>query len=80
MYGVHMVTPPTNTTIADRVRAAMERAGVSEVALADATAIPRSTLRRRLSGRSDWLTGELVALCEPLGVSLLDLLADEVAA
>jgi excisionase family DNA binding protein len=53
------MAPPTNSTIAERVRAAMEEAGVSEVVLADDTGIPRTTLRRRLTGLSDWLTGEL---------------------
>lgn len=75
-----MVAPPSNATIADRVRAAMQRAGVSEVVLSEDTHIPRSTLRRRLSGTSDWLTSELTAISGRLGVRLLDLLADEVAA
>lgn len=78
-YGYHMVIPPTNETIARRVRDAMDEAGISEVTLAEDTHIPRSTLRRRLSGTSDWLTGELTAISARLGVSLLDLLA-EVAA
>lgn len=75
-----MALPPSNETIAGRVRAAMDDAGLSEVVLADETHIPRSTLRRRLSGKTDWLTGELTAISARLGVPLLDLLADEVAA
>ena len=58
----------------------MDRAGISEVVLADETHIPRSTLRRRLSGTSDWLTGELTAISARLDLRLLDLLADEEAA
>lgn len=53
---------------------------LSEVILADDTGIPRTTLRRRLTGNSDWLTGELVAISARLDVPLLDLLADEEAA
>lgn len=73
-----MALSPSNRTIARRVRAAM--GDVSEVVLADDTHIPRSTLRRRLSGESDWLTSELTKIGERLGVTLLDLLADEEAA
>lgn len=69
--------PPTNHSIAERVRAAMDAAGQSEVVLADATDIPRTTLRRRLSGRSNWMTSELTAICEHLDVPLLSLLSDE---
>jgi len=72
-----MVTPPTNQTIAERVRAAMVEANESEVTLADATDIPRTTLRRRLGGNSDWLTGELTAITSHLGIPLVELLADE---
>lgn len=75
-----MVTPPTNSTIAERVRSAMDAAGISEVVLSETTHIPRSTLRRRLSGESDWLTGELTKISARLDVPLLALLADEVAA
>lgn len=71
-----MVTP-TNLTIAQRVRAAMDQAGDSEVKLADDTGIPRTTLRRRLTGNSDWMTSELVAISKRLDVSLIELLADE---
>lgn len=80
MYGYRMVTSPSNNTIAERVRAAMEAAGISEVVLSEDAHIPRSTLRRRLSGTSDWLTGELTAISGRLGVPLLSLLADEEAA
>ena len=82
MYGYRMALPlpPSNATIAGRVQAAMKAAGLSEVALADQAGIPRSTLRRRFLGNTDWLTGELAALSAVLGVRLLDLLADEAAA
>lgn len=80
MYGYHMTLPPSNRTIAERVRAAMDAAGISEVVLADDTSIPRTTLRRRLAGDSDWMTGELTKVSARLDLPLLDLLADEVAA
>jgi hypothetical protein len=72
-----MATPPTNRTIAERVREAMETADRSEVTLALDTGIARSTLRRRLAGTTPWLTSELVAIASVLDVGLLDLLADE---
>lgn len=80
MYGYHMVAPPSNQTIAHRVRAAMDEADVSEAALALQTGLSRSTLRRRLAGTSDWMTSELTTISTTLGVPLLSLLADEVAA
>lgn len=73
-----MASTPTNLTIALRVREAMGE--ISEVVLADETGISRTTLRRRLTGKSDWLTGELLAVAGFLGVSLVDLLSDERAA
>jgi len=79
-YGVHMVTPPTNQTIAARVRVAMDEAGQSEKSLADVTGIARSTLRRRLTGGSPFTTAELAAVAPVLEVRLVDLLADEESA
>jgi transcriptional regulator with XRE-family HTH domain len=54
--------------------------GISEAQLALDTGISRATLRRRLAGTSDWLTSELTAISAGLGVPLVELLADEVAA
>lgn len=75
-----MVTPPSNHTVAQRVRDAMEEQGQTEKGLAEATGIPRTTLQRRLTGNSDFTVTELDALARHLGIALVDLLADEPAA
>lgn len=75
-----MVTPPSNQTVAARVRVAMEQAGHSEKSLADITGIARSTLRRRLTGGSPFTTAELAAVAPVLEVKLVELLADEESA
>lgn len=72
-----MVTPPTNRTVAQRVRTAMELAGQTPKALADATGLPRTTLNRRLTGNSDFTLHELSVLAPVLGLTIGDLLADE---
>lgn len=48
-----------NAEIADRVRVAMQERGLSITSLASETGIAERTLKRRLGGNSDWLTGEL---------------------
>lgn len=75
-----MVTPPSTQTVAGRVRSAMEEQGQTEKGLADATGIPRTTLRRRLTGNSPFTLNELDVLAPLLGISLVDLLAEEPAA
>ena len=75
-----MVTPPSARTVAERVRVAMEQKGETEKGLADATGIPRTTLRRRLTGNSPFTVNELGAIAPCLGVALVALLADEPAA
>lgn len=75
-----MVSPPSNQTIAQRVRVAMDDSGQSEKSLADETGIARTTLRRRLSGGSSFTTAELTSICPLIGASLIDLLADEESA
>lgn len=60
--------------VAAAVEAARGTAGLSEVVLADATNIPRSTLKRRLSGASPFTVEELDAIATALGVSIVDLI------
>lgn len=72
-----MVTPPTNQTIAARVREAMAAADESEQSVAEATGIARTTLRRRLTGNSAFTTDELVPVSRHLGLPLMHFLADE---
>lgn len=55
----------------------MAEKGATEKSLADRTGIPRTTLRRRLTGLSSFTINELHAIASHLGVSLLDILADE---
>lgn len=73
------VPTPTvaNRVIADKVRDRMSRAGIGEAQLSEDALIARTTLRRRLSGRSTWTTDELIATARVQGVTLLDLLPGE---
>lgn len=50
-----------------------EAQGVDPEALAEATGIPRATLRRRLSGAAPFLVAEAAALSDVLGVSLAEM-------
>lgn len=79
-YSACMVTPPSTRTVAQRVRDAMEQKSLTEKGLADVTGIPRTTLRRRLTGNSSFTLNELDAIARYLGLPLVDLLADEAAA
>lgn len=60
--------------VAAAVEAARGTAGLSEVALAEATNIPRSTLKRRLGGASPFTVEELDSIATVLGVSFETLL------
>lgn len=55
----------------------MEDAGSTEQALAANTGIARTTLRRRLTGKSGFTVDELTAIVEELGLDLVLLLANE---
>lgn len=71
----------TNTypkRVASNVAAAMEAGGWSEKALAEATAIPRVTLRRRLAGAA-FNVAELAAIADTLGVPVVDLVGEAAA-
>lgn len=76
-YSDYMVNPPTDHTIAQRVRVAMEEAGENAHSLAKATGVPRSTLERRLTGFSSFTVAEITALAPLLGTTRVELLADE---
>lgn len=64
--------------VAAKVAAAMESGGWSEKALAEATGIPRVTLRRRLAGAA-FNVAELASIAATLDVAIADLV-DEAAA
>lgn len=59
---------------AAQVAAAMSDAGKSEVAVSEATGIPRSTLKRRLSGFSSFTVDELQRVADLLEVPVTTLL------
>lgn len=65
---------PTREQVAATVRRLMEARGVSQVALAEATGIPRVTLIRRLNGQAAFSVEELGAIAVHLDVSLPELL------
>lgn len=65
--------------VAAKVVAARVAADLSEVALAEATNIPRSTLKRRLDGASPFTVEELDSIATVLGVPFASLLEDNAA-
>lgn len=70
------IPTPLATSVASRVSAQIEAAGVTEVWLCDKTGVPRSTMRRRLAGHSAFNLNELdriaAALRVPVSVFLTD--------
>lgn len=65
--------------VAAAVETARVAAGMSEVALADATNIPRSTLKRRLAGASPFTIDELDAISAALAAPFASLLGVDAA-
>lgn len=85
MRGDRMVTKvvrmDTNTyseRVAAKVAAAMEAGGWSEQRMAEATRIPRVTLRRRLAGAA-FNVAELAAIAEALGTTVSALIDRDAA-
>ena len=60
---------------AAQVRQAMADQQLSQVALAEATGIPRVTLIRRLNGQAPFTVTELAAVAAELGMTPADFLA-----
>lgn len=58
----------TQTLTAEKVSAAVEAAGVSLLGLANQTGIPRTTLHRRMTGRSSFYMEELHSIAKVLDV------------
>jgi transcriptional regulator with XRE-family HTH domain len=71
-----MGTSPTTLSVADAIKQEMERQGVSQLALSNATGIPRVTLIRRLNGDAFFTIAELAAIASHLGVRASDLIGD----
>lgn len=70
----------TSNRVASAVSAAIESAGHTQVSIADATGIPRTTLIRRLRGQQPFTIAELDAIANTLGVHVTTFLATEDAA
>lgn len=64
----------------DRIRGLMEASGTSVKGLAEATAIPRVTLSRRLATPSDFTLAELDRIAAALGVTTMYLMLGDRAA
>lgn len=65
-----MDTPQYVAEVARRVAEAIEAGGQSQLRIAEATGIPRTTLIRRLSGTSSFTVAELSSIASVLGVDL----------
>lgn len=79
--GTSVVCMDTNTLparVASKVASAMQAGGWSEKALAEATGIPRVTLRRRLAGAA-FNVAELAAIADTLGTTVTALVDGEAA-
>ena len=55
--------------IADRINSAMKRDGLSLTRLAEASAMPRMTLSRRLADPADFTLGELERVASAIGMT-----------
>ncbi|MGD0705852.1 MAG: ImmA/IrrE family metallo-endopeptidase [Trebonia sp.] len=67
----------TMEILADRVRAAMEAAGMSQRALGQAIGFDPPTMSKALSGKRGFKPLELALISETLGISVQQLLADD---
>src|ERR1700722_9357209 len=67
----------TMEMLADRVRAAMEAAGMSQRALGQAIGFDQPAMSKALSGKRGFKPLELALISEMLGISVQQLLADD---
>lgn len=65
--------------IAERIRQGMQSRGLSESALADATLIPRVTLRRRLVNPGGLTLDEITRIAGALEITVRDLTFSDAA-
>jgi len=61
----------------DKIRAVARDRAISDNALAKATGIPLTTLKRKLDGYSEFTVGEIARLAVALGVAGVELLPPE---
>ena len=72
-----MDTPETTSAaLASVVSEALSAAGISQRAAAEQSAIPLTTLSRRLTGRSPFTTSELFVLASLAGTTVSQLAAE----
>lgn len=77
MYVLHMDN--FTALVAKKVVAAIEAGGQTELGIAEATGIPRVTLRRRLQGLNSFTVAELKAIATVLDIKVSDLTAEDAA-
>lgn len=63
--------------IARAVKAHLDEAGVSENAVAQAAGIPQTSLNRCIRGLAAFNVGQLGAIADYLGISVVDLISKE---
>jgi hypothetical protein len=71
---------PFPERVALSVDAAIGEAGETSTSIADATGIPRSTLRRRLLGSSPFTVAEIASIAHHLGTTPEILISGQVTA
>lgn len=71
---------PSSQLIAEKVDRARKLDEVPVLRLADATGIPRTTLKRMLKGQSDFSVSHLIAVTAYLGIDCAELVREAVAA
>lgn len=76
---VRMDIPSPDARVAGNVRHLMDEHDTPDLKLATETGIPRTTLTRRLTGRSNFLLTELVAIAQFYGLSVVDLIGEDAA-
>lgn len=66
-HAVHMDSMTTADRLTEAITARMGARGLTEAALADASGIPRVTLRRRLTTGRGWTVDEIDRIADALG-------------
>lgn len=66
-----------NSRTADKVSEAITQSKKSVASIAEETFIARSTLQRKLAGKSEFTIDDLYAIAQALGISTKSLLPDE---
>lgn len=78
MAGIVIVMSNINNSTADKVAAAIARSENSIASIAEGTFIARSTLQRKLAGKSQFTVDDLCAIAQVIGVPTRSLIPDEI--